>query len=375
MESNIIQFLSNAALMASLLFIPNLAKDLGADNVQIGFLMATFSISMFISSYIFGRASDLYGRKFFVHLGLGTSVITFFLQVLADPNFIIPMLADLRLLAVTLGLTGFSFGIFPAALAAYVYEFAGPLGKFTSFGALGLAVGTFVAGLISLYWGVFMWCSLCLTVAFIVSLTLKRQEAPHLHVPLFPKELIKKNWRVYFPFSMRHTGANFIWAIYPLYIVSLGGNRFWIGVIYSVNTTVQFVVMQFLDRFEGKSLMAAGLIFSATTFFMYPLAQHFSQLIPMQVILAFSWSCLYVGSLIYLMKTNVEKATATGILGSVTNLSKVFGSILGGTISQFFDFRATMYFATGLTMFGFSLFKFGSHNEGKSLGNKGVDIN
>lgn len=365
MKSNIIKFLSSAAMMASTLFIPNLAKDLGADNIQIGFITAAFSVSMFISSYIFGRASDLYGRKLFVYLGLGISAITLFLQVLTDPNFIIPALADLRLLTVTLCLTGFSMGIFPAALAAYVYESEGPMGEFSSFGSLGWAVGTFVAGLIYFYWGVFMWCSACTMAAFIVSLTLKNMEAPHRQVPLFPKELIKKNWRVYFPFFLRHAGANSIWVIYQLFILSLGGDRFWIGVIYAVNTTVQFMVMQFLDRFEGKSLMTAGFILSAITFSLFPLAQHFSQLIPMQVILAFSFSCLYVGSLIYLMKTNEEKATAAGILGSVENLSKVFGSISGGIISQFLDFRATMYFATGLTIFGFGLFKLRSHNEGK----------
>ncbi len=357
MKTNLIQFLSNAAMMAISMFIPNLASDLGADNSQIGILTGVFAIAMFSSSYIFGRASDLYGRRFFVRLGLGASAVTFFLQVLTDPNFVAPLWSNLQLLALSLGLAGFSFGIFPAALTVYVYESTGPMGKFSSFGSLGWAVGTFVAGLIQIYWGVFIWCSLCLLLAFIISLTLENTEISHLQVPLFPRQLIKKNWRVYLPFSLRHIGANFIWVIYPLFIISVGGDKFWIGVIYTVNSISQFIVMQFLDRFEGKKLMAAGLILSALTFFAFSFAQHFSQLIPMQIMLAFSWSCLYVGSLIYLMKTNVEKATATGLLGSTTNLSKVFGSLLGGVMSQFFGFRATMYAATGLTILGFSLSK------------------
>jgi MFS family permease len=357
MKFNTIKFLSSAAMVTSTIFIPNLAQDLGANKIEIGFLTAAFNVSMFISSYIFGRASDLYGHKFFVRIGLGISAITLLLQVMTDPNFAIPALADLRLLVAALCLTGFSFGIFPAALTAYVYEAKGPMGEFTSFGSLGWAVGTLVAGLIYVYWGVFLWCSACMMVAFAVSLTLKDMEFSHRRVPLFPKKIIQKNWRVYFPFLLRHWGANSIWVIYQLYIISLGGDRFWIGVIYSVNAFTQFMVMRSIDRFKGKSLITAGIMLSAVTFSLLPLAQHYLQLVPIQVILASSFSCLYVGSLVYLMQANEEKATVAGILGSMENLSKVLGSVSGGALSQLFNFRATMYFATGLTIFGFGLFK------------------
>jgi len=170
---------------------------------------------------------------------------------------------------------------------------------------------------------------------------------------------MKKNWYVYLSYLMRHTGANCIWAIYPLYIVSLGGDKFWIGVIYSVNTITQFLVMRYLDRFENKTLVTSGLILSAITFIAYAFTQSFYQLIPVQVLLACSWSCMYIGSLLYLMKHNVEKATCAGMLDSVINLSSVFGALIGGVIAQFFGFKATMYAATILATLGFSLFRVG----------------
>lgn len=355
MKPNVIYFLSNLALSASYLFIPNLGEELGATNAQIGIIGAVYGLAIFSSSYLFGRASDVYGRRFFIHLGLGVSALTFLLQVLADPSFIAPYWSDPWLLALARGLAGFSVGVFPAALTAYVYESKDPLGRFTSFGSLGWSIGSFAAGLIAMYWGAFVLSSACLLMAFFVSFTMPHIAGPRLRVPFFPLKLMKRNWHVYLSYLLRHTGANGIWIIYPLYIASLGGDKHWVGLIYTVNTASQFFVMRYIDRFEGKILVKAGLALSSITFLAFTLAQNFYQLIPTQVLLGCSWSCLYVGSLLYLMKHNVEKATCTGMLSSVISLAAVFGALLGGGVSQLFGFKATMYVAAALAMTGFSL--------------------
>jgi MFS family permease len=324
-------------------------------------IVAVYAFSMFIASYICGRASDIYDRRLFIRLGLALSTITFFLQTFTDPFFAAPLLADPWLLALVRGLAGFTLGIFPAALTVYVYDSAQPLGEFTSFGALGWAVGTFVAGLIAFYYGVFIMASLCLLIGFLVSLTMKKIDSTCLRVPFFPKDLLKRNWRVYVPYMLRHTGANVIWVIYPLYIASLGGDKFWIGVIYTINTATQFVVMRFLDRFNSERLIRTGLLLAIATFISFAFAQNFTHLFPMQIMIACSWSCMYVGSLLYLMKNNVERATSSGLLGSVINISQVFGALIGGTISLVFgDFRATMIVATFLTIIGLVLFQVGN---------------
>jgi len=362
----IIQFLSNVALSSSLLFIPNLVEDLGGLEIQVGIIVAAYALSMFISSYIFGRLSDVYSRRLFISVGLAFSVITFLLQTFTDPRFVVHFLADPWLLALVRGLAGFSLGIFPAALTVYVYDSAGPLGKFASFGALGWAVGTLAAGIIAeviSYYAIFILASLCLSMAFLLSLTMKKVNGPQLKVPFFPKELLKRNWRVYVPYLLRHTGANAIWVIYPLYIASLGGDKFWIGVIYTVNTATQFIVMLFLDRFEGERLIRTGLLLAIVTFLSFTFAQSFLHLLPMQILLACSWSSMYVGSLLYLMKNNVEKATSAGLLSSVISVSQVFGSLIGGAVSQFFDFKATMYVAAALTITGFGMFRVGKRGE------------
>ncbi len=360
MKPYIIHFLSSIALSSSLLFIPTLATELGGSESQIGLIIAAYALAMFISSYLFGRLSDTYSRQLFISLGLAVSAVVFLLQILADPHFAVSFLATPAFLAVIRAAAGFSLGIFPAALMVYVYDSAGPLGRFAAVGALGWAVGTFTAGVIaefSSYYTIFISASLCLWAAFILSLTMKNVECPRLKVPFFPKDLLKRNWRVYVPYLLRHTGANTIWVTYPLYIASLGGDKFWIGIIYTVNTGAQFVVMPFLDRFEGKRLIRIGLLMAIVTFFSFTLAQNFLHLLPIQVILACSWAFMYVGSLLCLMKDNVEKATSSGILTSVIYIAQVFGSLVGGVVAQLFgDFRAPMYVAGIMTIAGFILF-------------------
>lgn len=182
---------------------------------------------------------------------------------------------------------------------------------------------------------------------------------PSLRIPLFPWGLVRRNWHIYLAFLMRHTGANCIWAIYSLFIASIGGDKFWISVIFTVNTISQFAIMNFIDRFDAEKLVSAGMVLSATTFLSFSFAQHYLELVPLQVLLATSWSCLFVGSLLYLMKHNVERATSAGILSSVISLGSVSGALLSGIISQFFGFRATMYTAAVFTLIGFLFFQAG----------------
>jgi predicted MFS family arabinose efflux permease len=163
---------------------------------------------------------------------------------------------------------------------------------------------------------------------------------------------------------MRHTGASGIWIIYPLYIVSLGGDKFWVGLIYSVNTLTQFFLMPYVERFKSKSLISVGLALSSTVFFAFTFAQDFYQLIPIQILLGGSWSCLYIGSLLYLMRYNVEKATCTGILSSLISLARVFGALLGGVVSELFGFKAAMYVAAALTAAGFVVFRISIKDKG-----------
>jgi MFS family permease len=352
--------LSQLAMGASILFIPNLSKDLGADNAMVGIIGAVYALALFVSSYIFGRESDVHDRRVFVKIGLGLSIITFLVQMLTDPHFFAPLLIQPWLLALIRFLAGFTAGMVPAALTAYVYDSKGQMGRFSAYGSLGTGLGTLLAGFIAMYWGIFALSSLCFTVAFAISLSLPRSNNVCLKVSFFPRTLMKKNWYVYTSFFLRNFGANAIWIVYPLYIASIGGDMFWTGIIYTTNWLTQFVIMSILDRYNSRKLLGAGLLLSAATFMAFTFAQNFYQLIPMQLLLASAWSTLYVGALVFLIEHNVEKATCTGVLNSALNLSsfQMFHRSVH-QISQLFGYNATMYVGTILTLLGYIIFKIG----------------
>lgn len=356
-----------------MLFIPILAKDLNANDFQIGIIGASYGFAVFVSSYAFGRASDIYGKRLFLWLGLLLSAIAFSLQIFAFGPY---SLAIIRAIA------GFCSGIYPPALIVYVYETSRKIGKFTSFGSLGWGLGNIIAGVFaiplfaisfyplnSVYNQVFILSSGFFFLAFLIALSLEKIKDVKYDVPIFPSKVIKKNLSVYLAFLIRHTGANAVWIIFPLYIISLGGDKFWVGIFYSVNAITQFVIMNYIDEYKSTTLVYMGIFFAIITFITFIFAINFWWLLPGQVLIAFAWSCLYVGSLKFIMERNEEKSVSAGILNSVISLSAVFGPLIGGTIAGIFGvygelvgYRATMVFACVMSIISEILFWYSLKN-------------
>lgn len=348
MLANIINFLTESAISSAWLFIPLFAQELKASQFEIGLIGAIYGLAMFLSFYLFGRLADIYGRRKILLLGLLVSALSFPLQIFPS--------SPLQLFLVR-GLVGFCLGIFPAALVSYIYEVNKKVGKFTSFGSLGWAIAYFLAGVLAVYWKIFLLGSLFLFLAFLLAL---KMEIPTVSfkIPLFPIKIIKNNFPVYFSYLLRHSAAYMIWIIFPLYLTFLGLSKFQIGVIYFTNPFFQFLLMPKIDRFKGQKLVLTGLFLSGLTFFSFTLAKNFLQFLPTHIFLAVSWSCLYVGSMKSVLENNTEKSTSAGLLKSTISLSGIFGSLFGGLVSQYFGYLSTIYIAVVITFSAFLFFYF-----------------
>ncbi len=360
MRTNSIAFLMYSAVMASSIFIPNMARDFGASNLEIGIIVTAYGLSMFLASYIFGRASDIYGRLPYIVWGLLLCSIFFFAQVL---------MSDVESMIIIRALAGFGAGIAPAALIAYVYESRRSLGRLSAYGSLGWAAGSIITIAVAVLFGsdvfhiiVFAASGTCLVAAFLISLRLKEPSRKKINVPVFPLGLIRKNLVLYVSVFARHLGATSVWLILPLYLADMGASYAVIGAIYAINSGMQFLIMPRIEHVKNERLINAGLLLSAFVCLGYTLASTPLQVVPVQILLALSWSCLYVGSLISLMKHNLEKATSVGMLNSVISISGIFGPLLGGAVSQLWGFHAVMYAAAGLSVIGFLLFRFRNEN-------------
>ena len=365
MRPEAIQLLSSAGLFGPAIMVPViLQEELGANESAIGLIAGAFAAAGFISSFTFGRASDVRGRRGILIGGLLLSGFATLLQVVSL------FASDLKIFAVIRVLIGFSSGVFPAALLAYAYDNTkGKMGKFSAWGAAGWGIGNL--GLGALFWlqnpqepqdldlfyrVSYTLSALSIFLSFVVALRLPFTREVKMNVPLFPKALIKKNAAVYSAMLIRHTGANMIWVTYPLFLESINADMGWIGVIYAVNSFGQFFVMMALDKYDPSILVAVGLASSAVTFYAFLMVGSFWEILPAQLLLAAAWGCLYVGSLRYVMDRNREKATASGVLSSTMSISGIIGPVIGGVAVTIFQFKGTIFIAMAMSVVALAIF-------------------
>ena len=340
--------MAGAAILSAVTYIPILAQDhLGADDIFIAVMVSAYATASFFSSYIFGRAGDIYGRRVILRVGVLISTLSFALLVLSN---------SLEMLFAVRVLNGFAIGIYPGALAAYAYESKMKMGRFASFGALGWGVGTVLAGYaagFNIYYA-FMVSTLFFLFAFGSAFTLPKIQVTPIKVPLFPVDTFKKNYPVYLAVFIRHSSAFAVWTYWPLILSSLGGDLVTIGLIQATNSLSQVIFMiAITDRFDYTKLVSVGLIASSATFVWIGLAQTVWDIFPAQILLGFAWACLYVGALKYVTERNTERATASGLLQSMLSISGVLGPIyaaflfsFGGNYYTIIGFAAIMAFVS-----------------------------
>jgi MFS family permease len=342
--SNLIQVFAYAAMMASSIFIPLMADGFGASPAVVGLLVGAYNLAFLLSSYLFGLLSDKYGGKHILKIGLLSAALFFFLQIFAQ---------DLFSLFVVRSLAGACAGIFPAALAVYAYkEQHGKMGKFTGSGSLGWSVGAMGAGVIFNNQIIFMASAFFFLVAFFLSLRLAKIEHVPRKISVFPRRFFLRNARIYIPYFFRALGAQAAWAIFPLYLVFTGADKLWVGIAYFVNTFSQYFIMRYVEKFHNLYLVNVGLLLSIVTFIGYALFPYLSVVLLLQLLLAFSFSTLLVGTVQELLEVNLEQSTAIGLLNSITNFTAVISPFMAGFVAQAYGYGGVMWMAAFFTFIG-----------------------
>ena len=326
-----------------------LGKEMNASPLEIGFVVTGYATAVFLASILAGRAADIRGRRIFLRIGFLTATLASLLQIFAT--------SAIELLLVRAFL-GSAAGIIQSVLVAYfMYETQGKVGIFSSIGALGWGIGSLIAGIIGHHLLVFTFSAGLMLIATIFIFTLPRMREAKFEIPLFPRQVFKRNYPIYLSVLIRHTGANFVWVTYPLFLMDvLHADALWVGIIYMVNAFGQFFVMSRLDPYNSSHLIKVGFILSALTFLGFSLAQTVLEIIPIQVALAFAWSALYVGSLRYVTERNEEKATSTGWLQGMISIAGIIGPAIGGTMDVAIGYRLTMIAAMVLSFTGLVVF-------------------
>ncbi|MEM2978568.1 MAG: MFS transporter [Candidatus Hadarchaeales archaeon] len=339
--------LSNTGVAFSSILIPLLSKELGLSFFQLGLVVMGYGLASALSYFLFGRFSDAVGRRtVFVRAGLAACSLAFLAQILMGG------FGSMLLVRTT---AGFCVGIGTFPLLAYLSglpRYEARVWLFAGFTSLGWAVGYLGAGFLPGYEAAFVLSALSFLAGFLFSLFLPEVRARRRNFSSL--EVIRRNRLVYLHYLLRHTGAQCVWTVFPLYLAELGASRSWIGFLYALNCGLQFFIMTAFSRIKkplnDEVLVRTGLVLSTVTFLAYSLATSYLHVLPVQPVLAVAWSTLYVGSLLHLLRRNVEKATSTSLLGSTISVAGVIGPFLGGAVSELFGLRAVMFTAFGLNL-------------------------
>ena len=346
MKTEVIQIMAGAAMLSAVTYVPLLAREtLGISEIYITFIVGAYASASFVASYIFGRAGDIYGRRIVIRTGLLLATISFTLLLFSS---------DLVTLFIVRITNGFCVGMYPGALAAYAYESKMKMGRYATWGSAGWGLGTLFAGYAAgfdIYYA-FLMSTVFLTIAFASALTLPKAPKVKIHVPLFPVATFKRNMSVSLSVLLRHSSAS-----------AIGGDPFTIAIVQATNAISQVIFMATItDRIQSRRLISIGLVASAITFVSFPFAQDIIQILPSQVLLGFSWACLYVGALKYVTENNTDRSTASGLLQSMLSLSGVFGPIIAAIIYSVWPaYAPIMFFATVMSLVSFALFRFSNH--------------
>ena len=341
---DVLQFLASIAVWMAAFYIAILGKELGLPDYEIGVVAVVYGLSLLFSNYFFGSLSDVHGARLFLIIGFLFSSVMFIVHVFV---FDYMSLLWVRLI------TGAALGIYPGALYAIAHATRARMGKFSSFGAMGSFVGLAGAGFISAAYGIrslFLVGAIVLFAAFILALQVRGTNGSSARLSLRPTLTIRQNLSIYTSLLTRHTGANMVWTFWSLYLLSLGADNLFVGLITASNALAQFLTMHFLsDKFGSRREFDIGLILSGVLFASLGLVRNFWESWIPYALLGFVWSFVFVGAVRSIVDNSTQKGAAIGVFNSVLNLSSLLGPILATMVIVYGDYKSMMYIAAAFS--------------------------
>lgn len=233
------------------------------------------------------------------------------------------------------------------------------MGRFSAFGPLGGFLGFVIAGVVTNAFGtkaLFAFGGITVIVAFVIAAPLRYRGQAASRVRIDPGKTIKENLGIYVSLLVRHSGANMAWTFWPLYLLLLGANYFYIGVVSAFNSLAQFLVaFYFADRFGGRREFDIGLMLSGLTLLGLGLATNLLQAGILYAVIGGVWGFVYVGGLRTVLDRSAQKGATVAAYNSIVNLSTLLGPMMATAIIAFMDYRAAMYVAAVLAFVSYAI--------------------
>jgi MFS transporter, DHA1 family, tetracycline resistance protein len=329
-------------------------QGLGADYGQIALILATTAAVGLLSSYLWGRASDLLGRrKPLIVVGLaGLAGAYFLLSRVTSPT---------GAWAIRLGEAAFAAAYNTASLALVGDLLAGEgrrgqrMGIYRGIGSFAFAIGAFLGGRFADAFSlrlVFVAAASLYVAAALVSLTIReaprpRQDAAPVSQPDAGGRPPRRSFRPSLP--LLFLGGVFLWmmtwngqaSMWPNYMASLGYDKTSISSLWGLAGLIEFPAMwlagMWSDTVGRAVLLAASGVGAVAVMLGYVV---FSRVLPalagVQVLRGFTFGAYTANAMTFAVESGDERmrGSNSGLLNTVGGMGQLAGLLLGGTLAQ-----------------------------------------
>jgi DHA1 family multidrug resistance protein-like MFS transporter len=348
--------------------LPIYAVKLGASGFLIGIIFSGFSISRSIFIPLIGSASDRFGRKVFIALGL-------FIYTFASLGYVIAETGET--LALVRFLQGFAAAMIVPIAMAYVGDIAKKggegalMGRINLFLYAGFGFGPLMGGVVARFFGFKMDFYLMggfSFVAFLLVILLLPELGYHRKL-----DRDQLSYRKLLSFSsiqgvtaFRFTnsvGRGIITAFLPLLASKRAGvAEMGIGLLVAVNILLTSFFQGFFgrmgDKWSRRNLVVIGAILVSIALFLFPLARTFLTLLLVSIFFGLS-SAIALPAAAAMM---VEPGRIRGMGQSMSlfnlamSLGLATGPIIGGKFVDVYGIATPFIFAASVSILGVWLF-------------------
>jgi MFS family permease len=356
--------------------LPIYARDLGASGVHIGLIFGSFSLSRTFFLPLFGRLSDLKGRKTFIVPG-------FFAYALISAAFIYSHTVS------TLIVIRFFHGIASAMLMPVIQAYIGDItpggregitmGMFNMSLFLGLSLGPLIGGTITdnfSFKAAFMCMGVLALVGFLLSLFLlppvTSERGFKNMKDSFSWKLLLNDFHVLnlFIFRLAYVVCvGIIWGFIPLYAdqkFSASGSV--IGFLIMLGVFISGLIhlpMGYLaDRISKKWMVVVGGLIVSYAVLSYEWAGQISDLVKSTIFFGLGGGI----SMPALLAMAVLKGSSTQAMGSIMalmtvahSLGMLIGALAAGMMMEFFQLNWAFPLGSGVMLTCTILFMMGKH--------------
>ncbi|MGD8505582.1 MAG: MFS transporter [Candidatus Bathyarchaeota archaeon] len=332
--------------------IPLYSNSIGANEMVVGLIVSTYAIAYVAASPLWGKASDLLGRKLALGLGmLGCSAVIPLFSIAADPN-------QLVLIRLFQGFADASFWIVPTIIVADV---CGPsergmaLGKIGTFQGMGFIIGPLLGGLLSEQLGYSYLFYICSGLAFLTALLVffglqkmskVKDEDSYKVRPRFKAVATKSFTIAYFHTVLSAVFFGVIVSQFVLHADEILGKEYLVGFLltgyYIVETFIQPAAGKLSDSIGRHWTILLAFVACAFGFAMLILTSSFVSFSIAIMIIGGGIGGLYVSLTALLM--DAASSSQRGLVAGIQNIAWGIGYFIGpavGGIAATSSFSAT----------------------------------